>query len=63
MYDYHDRLKAKLTPSCNYRMKNSLEELFVFGTTEEEELRKYKYVKFFEALAVIIIVTKYNEKE
>lgn len=63
LYDYHDRLKAKLTPSSNYRMKNKLEDLFLFGPGEEEELRKYKYVKFFEALAIIIIITKYNEKD
>jgi len=50
LYDHFDRLKTPHPRSLHLK-QNHLKDLFVFKEGEEEELRKYKYVKFFEALA------------
>lgn len=44
-------------------MKNQIEDLFEFGNNDEEETRKYKYIKFIEALACMLIILKFIESE
>lgn len=63
LYDQFDRIKESALKPENYRLGKKIEELFVFREGEEEEIRKYKYVKFFEALAVILIVLKFIESD
>jgi hypothetical protein len=63
IYDQHNRLKPVSKSTFSYKAKHKLEDLFVFSTGEEEDQRKYKYSKFFDSLACVMIITKYNESD
>lgn len=63
LYDFQDRLQGTLNKTSTYQMAYELEDLFVFDKGEEEELRKYKYLKFFEALACMLIILKFIESD
>ena len=63
LYDHQDRYQSKISKPCNFKIKKQLEDLFVFGTSEEEHQRKMKYVKFFEALAAMLVVINFVESD
>jgi hypothetical protein len=63
LYDYQDRLQVPSTSPLKYRFRKELHDLFEFGDTKDENTRKWKYVKFFESLAVMLLVLKYVESE
>ena len=49
LYDYQDRFIHKESTN-GYKLSHGLDEYFIFGDTEDEKTRKWKYIKFFEAL-------------
>lgn len=63
LYDYFDQLKPSIRKERDYRIKIEIEDSFEFGTTDEEEVRKWKYVKFFESLSAIAIIVKFVESD
>lgn len=63
LYDYYDQLKDSFRNDKEHKIKVEIEDSFEFGTTEEEEIRKWKYVKFFESLSAIAIIIKFVESD
>ena len=63
LYDYFDQLKGLVKENSEYKIKTELHDSFEFGKTEEEETRKWKYVKFFESLSTIAIIVKFVESD
>jgi hypothetical protein len=61
LYDHQERLIPK--QGVKYKLKNDLPDVFVFGDSDEENLRKMKYVKFFEAMASMLLVMKFIDSE
>ncbi len=64
VYDSFDRLKnTKINPH-NFVPEHSIEKMFYFDEdNEEDDLRKYKYLKFFEWIAAILITLKFIDSD
>lgn len=60
LYDHQERLQTRGT---GYKMKKELDDIFTFGDSDEEITRKMKYVKFFEAMASMLLVMKFIDSE
>jgi len=63
LYDHYDQIKLTPADTKRFKSKITLEGLFEFGTDEEEQLRKWKYEKFFEALSAMAIIIKFIESD
>lgn len=63
LYDHYDQLNLSSAETKRFKPNVTLEDLFEFGTDEEEQLRKWKYEKFFEALSAMAIIIKFIESD
>ncbi|CAI2382502.1 unnamed protein product [Moneuplotes crassus] len=64
IYDHFDRLKNPEINPHNFVPEHFIEKMFIFKEgDEEEELRKYKYVKFFECIAAVLITLKFIDSD
>lgn len=62
LYDFQDRF-IKQNSESNYNLKCELDGYFIFGEEEEEKQRKWKYIKFFEAIWWLLIAVKFIESD